>query len=89
MMARPVLGTSVGGLPEIVIHGETGLLVPPEDVAAVAGAVVFLLEHPQEAIQMGEMGRRRVQDVFNWQHCVDAYDNLYQNVATKGARIPV
>ena len=89
MMARPVLATSVGGLPEVVVHGETGLLIPVEDTAALAEAIVFLLEHPQEAIQMGETGRRRVQDVFNWQRCVDAYDDLYQNLATKVAHVGV
>jgi glycogen synthase len=89
MMARPVLATSVGGLPEVVVHGETGLLVNPEDTGGLADAIVFLLEHPQEAVHMGDAGRRRVQDVFNWQRCVDAYDDLYQNLATKAARVPV
>jgi glycogen(starch) synthase len=80
MMARPVVATTVGGLPEVVIHRQTGVTVRPEDQAALAEAIVFLLEHPEEAVRMGQMGRRRVQDVFNWQHCVDAYDMLYRKL---------
>jgi len=61
MMARPIVGTRVGGLPEIVVHGETGLLVEPEDSGGLAGAIGFLLEHPRMAVEMGQAGRRRVQ----------------------------
>jgi glycogen(starch) synthase len=80
MMARPVVATTVGGLPEVVIHRQTGVTVRPEDQAALAAAVVFLLEHPEEAVRMGQAGRRRVQDVFNWQRCVEAYDRLYRKL---------
>ena len=81
--ARPVVATSVGGLSEVVAHQQTGLLVAPEDPAGLAESVTFLLEHPVLAIQMGQAARRRVQELFAWQQCVDAYDALYRKVATK------
>jgi glycosyltransferase involved in cell wall biosynthesis len=80
MMARPVVATSVGGLSEVVVHQHTGLLVPSEDHAELASAIAFLLEHPTIAVQMGRNARKRVQEVFGWQRCVDAYDALYRQL---------
>jgi glycosyltransferase involved in cell wall biosynthesis len=82
-MARPVVGTGVGGLPEVVVHEKTGLLVPREDSDALAEAVAFLLDHPQTAADMGEAGRRRVARKFCWERYVDAYDALYQKMISK------
>jgi glycogen(starch) synthase len=84
MMARPIVGTQVGGLPEVVVHQETGLLVEPEDSTGLAEAIAFLLEHPRTAVEMGQAGRRRVQEVFNWQRCVDRYDELYKQLMGYG-----
>jgi glycogen(starch) synthase len=81
MMARPLVATPVGGLSEVVVHRETGLLVAPEDPTGLAEAIVFLLEHGEAAVRMGYAGRRRVQDVFSWRQCVDAYDGLYRKLA--------
>jgi len=81
IMARPVVATSVGGLPEIVVHQQTGLLISPDDLAGLSQAIVFLLEHPEAAVQMGQAARERVKDMFSWQQCVDAYDTLFQQVA--------
>lgn len=83
MMARPVVATPVGGLSEVIIHLETGLMVAPEDPAGLAKAIAFLLDHPELAVAMGHAGRRRVQHVFSWQRCVDAYDALYRKLATR------
>lgn len=83
LMARPVIATRVGGLPEVVAHEETGLLVQSENSRALAEALVFLLTHPRQAAQMGRAGRRRAQDIFSWEHCVDAYDALYRKLANK------
>jgi glycogen(starch) synthase len=80
LMARPVVGTNVGGLPELVVHGETGLLVEAEDSQALVEAVAWLLDHPQEAAKMGQAARRRTQEVFGWERCVDAYDALYRRI---------
>jgi len=77
---RPVVAIRVGGLPEVVMHQETGLVVEPEDCVGLAEAVAFLLEHPEVAVQMGQAGRRRVQEVFRWQWCIDTYDALYKKL---------
>ena len=57
-MARPVVATRAGGLPEVVADGETGLLVPKEDPAALAEKIEFLLDNPGVAQAMGQRGRR-------------------------------
>ncbi|TMA95577.1 MAG: glycosyltransferase family 4 protein [Deltaproteobacteria bacterium] len=77
LMARPVVATSVGGLPEVIVHQQTGLLVEPGNSGAIAAAILSLLEHPERARQMGENARRRAQTVFSWARYVDAYDDLY------------
>src|SRR5262249_25564180 len=57
-MARglPVAATRVGGNPEVVLDGETGLLVPPRDPAALAAAMLHLLRHPDQSRRMGRAG---------------------------------
>jgi glycogen synthase len=79
-MGRPVVGTRVPGLSEVVAHNETGLLVEPENIEAIADATTFLLTHPHTAMQMGESARSRMQNVFGWKRCVDAYDELYRKL---------
>lgn len=64
----------------MVVHQQTGWLVEPENSQAVADAIVFLLDHPQMAVQMGHAARRRVQELFSWEHHVNAYDALYQKL---------
>ena len=80
LMARPVVGTRVGGLTEIVEHQQTGLLVEKENNSALADAILFLLDHPKTAAQMGQAARVRVQQEFSWERYVDAYDALYRNL---------
>ena len=62
---RPVVATRVGGTPEAVVDGETGLLVPAGDVAALARALDGLLADPERASRMGEAGRGRVAERFS------------------------
>jgi glycosyltransferase involved in cell wall biosynthesis len=82
-MARPIVATQISGLSEIVLHQQTGLLVDPEDTVGLAGAIALLLIHPEQAAQMGRAGRSRVQELFSWEHCVDAYDALYRKLRNK------
>lgn len=84
MMARPVVAMEVGGLPEVVVHGQTGLLVQPENVSSLAEAIIFLLEHPTTAIEMGQAGRSRALEHFSWDRYVDAYDALYRRLIVEG-----
>lgn len=83
LMARPVVATRVGGLPEVIVHGETGLLVEPDNVSTLAKAIEFLLEHPKMAEQMGQVGQRLSQENFRWEEYVDAYESLYKKVLAR------
>lgn len=84
-MARPVVAARTGGLPEVVRHGETGLLVEPENAPALAEAVAFLLAHPRQAAQMGRAGRERARLMFSLDRCVGAYEDLYRRLAAATA----
>lgn len=65
--ARPVIVGDSGGTREVLVDGETGLLVDGSDVSAVADAVATLLEDPERASAMGKAGRARVESYFTWQ----------------------
>ena len=62
---RPVVAFATGGIPEWLVHGETGLLAPPMDVPALAGSIAALLDDQANAARMGEMGRSRVRRLFS------------------------
>jgi glycogen(starch) synthase len=79
-MARPIVATRVGGLPEVVVDGETGLLVENGDDDALVAAIAFLLENPEIAVSMGQAARRRAREVFSWTNYVDAYESLYRKL---------
>jgi alpha-maltose-1-phosphate synthase len=66
----PCIGSRIEAIPEIVAEGETGLLVPPRDPAALAAAMLTLLDHPERARALGEAGRRRVAERFGWDRAV-------------------
>jgi glycosyltransferase involved in cell wall biosynthesis len=73
----PVIATSVGGTPEIVVHGETGLLVPAGDSDALADAVSRLSRDPALRRRMGEAGRERVTTEFGIETQVRRLEDLY------------
>jgi glycogen(starch) synthase len=88
LMGRPLVATRVGGLPEVVAHEQTGLLVNTEDSQALADAVELLLRRPAMAIQMGLNARSRAQQLFSWQRHVDGYDALYKKFKTSPSTGP-
>jgi glycosyltransferase involved in cell wall biosynthesis len=77
---RAVVSTAVGGVPDIVEHEVTGLLVPDGDGAAVAAAVLRLLADPALAARLGEAGQRAVLATFAASRLVDDVDHLYQQL---------
>jgi glycosyltransferase involved in cell wall biosynthesis len=83
LMERPVLATWVGGLPEVVVHEQTGLLVKPDDSHALTEAVAYLLHRPELAVRIGQNARRWAEQKFNWQTHVDGYDELYKELTAK------
>lgn len=84
LMGRPIIATRAGGLPEVVLHQQTGLLCEKGDSGAIAEAITFLLDDPQRAIKMGQEAQRRVRENFIWERCVAAYDSLYRKLITEG-----
>lgn len=78
---KPVVASEVSGMPLAVAHGETGLLVPERDPAALAAAVGDLLAAPDRAGEMGRAGRRRVETELNWDAVAAVHDRLYHAVA--------
>lgn len=79
-MGRPVVASDVGGLPEVVAHGETGQLVPKEDSHALAEATARLLDQPELAIRMGTAGRRRAEQLFHLNNNVREYEALFSRL---------
>jgi glycosyltransferase involved in cell wall biosynthesis len=75
--ARPVVATAVGGVPDLVDDGVSGLLVPPADPAAFAETLAVLLEDRERWQSMGEAGRKRVYPAFGVQRLVADVDRLY------------
>jgi glycosyltransferase involved in cell wall biosynthesis len=79
-LGRPVVASAVGGLPEVVIDGETGLLVAPGDVDSLASAVRRLVEDPVLARTLGEAGRIRAAEAFTVGSFRASWREVYRKV---------
>ena len=78
---RPVVATAIAGLDEIVEAGRTGILVPPRDPRALAGAILKLLDDRGLAARMGTAGRKRVLHSFSMEAMIAAYEALFAKLA--------
>jgi glycosyltransferase involved in cell wall biosynthesis len=76
----PAVGYAVAGNPELITDGETGLLVPPRDSAALAHAILKLVDDPGWRRELGRAGRRRVEARFSLRAKVDALEALYRHL---------
>ncbi|WP_413934160.1 glycosyltransferase [Nitrospira sp. BLG_1] len=74
---KPVIATAVGGIPEFVLSGETGLLIEPGNVEALADAIDRLLSHPQQARIMGAKGRIHVGESYHISTVVRQHEQVY------------
>lgn len=79
-LERPVVATDVGGCPEVVSPGETGLLVPPHRPDRLAAAILELLEDRERASRMGRAGARRVRREFDLDTMIGSHATLYQEL---------
>jgi len=86
--AKPAVATDVGGLSEAVVHGETGLLVPPRDAAALGEAVAALLSDPARAREMGERGRELSETAYSWDGIAREVKGVYASLRAGGVEAP-
>jgi glycosyltransferase involved in cell wall biosynthesis len=82
----PVVSTAVGGVPELVQEGATGLLVPSEDAGALACALQALVDDPARRQVMGAAARQHAIAHFDIRHTVRMYEELYERLLAKGAK---
>ncbi len=80
-LAKPVVATEVGGIPELIEPGIDGILIPPRDPQALAKAAVSLIENPSDAQTMGRRGQEKIRKDFTIGRMIDQYENLYLSLA--------
>ena len=81
--ARPVAASDVGGIPDIIRHGQTGLLCPQKDPEALARVILELLKDPERAEKLGRQGRELVEREFSWEHVLAQWDAFYAETAAR------
>ena len=81
----PVAATAVGGVPEVVVDGVTGVLVPPGEPATLAEAVAGLLGDKELRRRMGEAGQRRIEECFSVERTVERTEALYEELLAEKA----
>jgi glycosyltransferase involved in cell wall biosynthesis len=79
-MAKPVVAAAVGGIPEVIEEGHTGLLVRPGDATGLARSVAWLLRHPEEARMMGAAGRRLACERFDAERVAERTLAIYEEL---------
>lgn len=85
----PLIGTRVGGLPEMIEDGRNGLLVRPRDPRGLADAMLRVLTDPERSRAWGETSRQRVESEFSLETMVDAYEEYFEELlARKGITLP-
>lgn len=77
---KPMVATNVGGNAELIAHGETGLLTPTQDSAALAAAMQKILEDPALAERMGQQAKRRIAQLFSAESLVTRTEQLYDEL---------
>ncbi len=77
---KPVIGTNSGGVPEIIVEGQTGLMVPAQDPAALAEAIEQMLSDPLQAEQMGQAGLQRARKLFDANRVAEQVQQVYREL---------
>jgi glycosyltransferase involved in cell wall biosynthesis len=81
-LGKPVVASTSGGIPEVVVNGETGLLVPPADSKALADAICRVLTTPGLAQTLGNGGRKRA-SLFTFDRMILEYEEVYERVCKR------
>lgn len=77
---KPVVATNVGALPEVVVHGKTGLIVPPKDVESLAEAIIKLLKDDKLRKEMGENAFIKMKEEMSWDRIAEKTIEVYKEV---------
>jgi glycosyltransferase involved in cell wall biosynthesis len=86
----PVVATAVGGIPELVDDGRTGVLVPSGDADALVRALIELLDQPERAAAFGRAGRQRIEQTYSFDRMVQQFEALYlSELAARTGRVPL
>jgi glycosyltransferase involved in cell wall biosynthesis len=80
-VGRPVVATSVGGVPSVIESGEAGYLVDSNDAAALANRIVELAADPLSRSRLGERGRAVVESRFGLEDMVRSYEEIYEELS--------
>ena len=76
----PVVSTTVGSIPDVVLQGETGFVVPPRDADALAERIAALLDDEVLRARMGAQGRALVQREYSLEHMLDRMEHVYKRL---------
>ena len=82
-VGAPLVSTRAGSIPELVENGVTGLLVPPDDPRALAGAIAGLRDDPELAAELGEAARRRARDRLSWTAVARTFVSIYADLGAR------
>jgi glycosyltransferase involved in cell wall biosynthesis len=80
LAGNPVIVTAVDAVPELILEGRTGWLVPPRDVDALAQRIIYALDHPEEARRVGAAAAERMRREFSVAKMVQSFDTLYHDL---------
>lgn len=83
----PVIATTVEGIPEIIEHSKTGILIPPYDIDALVNATSTLLNNPRNVDQLGYNGRTLLEKEFGIKHMIDEEERIYLRYSQKTNRL--
>ena len=84
-MEVPVVASKVGGIPEVVLDGVTGILVEPENIEELKSAIKKLIENPLLRKSMGKAGRKFVFENYNIRENVQLFKHLYYKIAERNS----
>ena len=85
-LGLPAVATAVGGVPEVIMHGQTGLLVPPDDPPATAAALLRIAQDPVFARALGERGKQHANDHYSLKVMLDRTEAVYRELNEKRSR---
>lgn len=78
----PVIGSAVGGIPELINHNKTGILVPPNNVQALANAIIDLIDNPDKRDRLGKAAKKFAKNNFTWRKRADRVEEIYREITS-------